>query len=84
MKTAQDRDDMVARVHAAVGQWPNLDAMPVGAKAPEGAEIVAVRVVGNPADNSNYVRALYELSASGATPIGRTKDATEIMGAKRK
>lgn len=62
---AKKRDAMVARATAAHKKWPHFDKMPV-AKSGD----IAVKVQGDPADNTNYVNALYEVSAKGEV-VGR-------------
>lgn len=81
MKTREERDAMVKRVQTAHKKWPSFEKMPV---TRESADVIAVLVKGDPNDNTNYVNALYDLCAKGATPIGRrgaNKD-HEVVGRK--
>lgn len=81
MKTAAQRDAMVTRVNAAVAKWPTLLEMPVNPELPKGSSVVTVDVGGDTLkSNAGYVAALYELAKRGAVPVGRSKDATVIVG----
>lgn len=75
MKTAKQRDEMVARVKAAVEQWPSFDSMPYSDKT----LVANIEIKGNPADNRTYVDAIYELCALGATPIGRRRGNVPVI-----
>lgn len=84
MKSANHRDQMVARVNDAVKRWPTFAAMP------EVNDVLVARVdikgyprgvaQLNDVEQHNYISALYELCALGAVPIGRYKNSITIVG----
>jgi len=70
------RDSMVKRVQGVHAVWPSFAEMPV---AEDGGDI-AVEIQGDPGENANYVRALYEVCAK-ALPVGRAAgDRAIIIG----
>lgn len=79
MKSAEQRDQMVVRVHAAVKKSPALKDVPVGGSPAKGAKLVSVPVAA-PGDDAAYIAAVYELSYRRAALLGRTEDGTELVG----
>lgn len=75
MKTAEARDTMVKRVQAAHKKWPSFEKMPLSDKT----KVLRVSIKDDPSDNTNYVAALYELCAKGATVVGRARGRDAVV-----
>ncbi len=84
MKSAEQRDAVVARVQEAHQKYPAFDSLPVGGKRGIEKSRLISWPIEDPEDGAAYTRALYEISYRGGVPIGRVnargEEPAEIIG----